>query len=254
MAASVSGYRKPGKGACQRPHGTFPATGDRRLEPRHAVRVVRLLPLRLAGRVLRRAVLPARQRARRAPRQPGHVRRRLRRAAARRAGVRPHRRPASAASTPSSSPCSRWACPPRSSASCRPTRTSGIAAPVLLVTLRLVQGLALGGEYGGAATYVAEHVPDARRGYYTSFIQTTATLGFFLSLAVIGALPARGSAPRRSGAWGWRMPFLASFVLLGVSLYIRLQDAGVAAVRAAQDRGPGLEESAARRASPTRRT
>jgi MFS family permease len=65
--------------------------------------------------------------------------------------------------------------------------TMGIAAPLLLVTLRLVQGLALGGEYGGAATYVAEHVPDDKRGFYTSFIQTTATLGFFLSLAVIGA-------------------------------------------------------------------
>jgi MFS family permease len=98
----------------------------------------------------------------------------------------------------------------------------GIAAPILLVTLRLVQGLALGGEYGGAATYVAEHVPDSRRGYYTSFIQTTATLGFFVSLAVIGATRlAFGSEGFR--AFGWRVPFLFSFVLLAVSLYIRLR-------------------------------
>src|SRR5215216_1730390 len=98
----------------------------------------------------------------------------------------------------------------------------GILAPIILVALRLAQGLALGGEYGGAATYVAEHVPDHRRGYYTSFIQTTATLGFFLSLGVIGACRTwLGAAAFRS--WGWRLPFLASFVLLGVSLYIRLR-------------------------------
>jgi MFS family permease len=100
--------------------------------------------------------------------------------------------------------------------------TIGFMAPVLLVALRLIQGLALGGEYGGAATYVAEHVPDDRRGYYTSFIQTTATLGFFLSLGVIGAT--RGYyGPDDFRAFGWRIPFLASFVLLGVSLYIRLK-------------------------------
>jgi MFS family permease len=100
--------------------------------------------------------------------------------------------------------------------------TLGIAAPILLVALRLVQGLALGGEYGGAVTYVAEHVPDARRGFYTSFIQTTATLGFFVSLAVIGATRvAFGSDGFRS--FGWRVPFLFSFVLLAVSLYIRLR-------------------------------
>jgi MFS family permease len=98
----------------------------------------------------------------------------------------------------------------------------GFLAPVLLVTLRLVQGLALGGEYGGAATYVAEHVPDSRRGYYTSFIQTTATLGFFLSLAVIGACRA-GYGTERFKAFGWRVPFLASFALLAVSLYMRLK-------------------------------
>ncbi len=100
--------------------------------------------------------------------------------------------------------------------------SAGILAPVLLVLLRLVQGLALGGEYGGAATYVAEHVPDERRGYYTSFIQTTATLGFFLSLGVIGACRA-GFGPEAFRAYGWRVPFLVSFPLLGVSLYIRLK-------------------------------
>jgi len=99
---------------------------------------------------------------------------------------------------------------------------AGLLAPVLLVLLRLVQGLALGGEYGGAATYVAEHVPDERRGFYTSFIQTTATLGFFLSLGVIGACRA-GLGPETFKAWGWRVPFLVSFPLLAVSLYIRLR-------------------------------
>ena len=104
-----------------------------------------------------------------------------------------------------------------------PTYASiGLWAPVLLVALRLAQGLALGGEYGGAATYVAEHVPDAQRGYYTSFIQTTATLGFFLSLAVIGACR-YGFGAEAFRAWGWRVPFIASFALLGVSLYIRLR-------------------------------
>ncbi len=98
----------------------------------------------------------------------------------------------------------------------------GFLAPVLLVSLRLVQGLALGGEYGGAATYVAEHVPDGRRGYYTSFIQTTATLGFFVSLGVIGTCRV-WLGPDDFKAYGWRLPFLASFVLLGVSLYIRLR-------------------------------
>jgi MFS family permease len=95
--------------------------------------------------------------------------------------------------------------------------SAGLAATVLLVTLRLLQGLALGGEYGGAATYVAEHVPDAKRGYYTSFIQTTATVGFFLSMGVIGTTRSLLSeADFRS--YGWRIPFLLSFVLLGVSL------------------------------------
>jgi len=98
----------------------------------------------------------------------------------------------------------------------------GLLAPALLVLLRLVQGLALGGEYGGAATYVAEHVRDDQRGYYTSFIQTTATLGFFVSLGVIGATRLYFGA-EGFRAYGWRVPFLASVVLLGVSLYIRLR-------------------------------
>ena len=100
--------------------------------------------------------------------------------------------------------------------------TAGLVATGLLVLLRLLQGLALGGEYGGAATYIAEHVPDAKRGYYTSFIQTTATLGFFLSMGVIGTTRIwLGEEAFRE--YGWRIPFLLSFVLLGVSLYIRLR-------------------------------
>ena len=104
-----------------------------------------------------------------------------------------------------------------------PTYASvGLMATVLLVLLRLLQGLALGGEYGGAATYVAEHVPDEKRGYYTSFIQTTATLGFFLSMGIIGTTRVLlGEADFKS--YGWRIPFLLSFILLGVSLYIRLK-------------------------------
>ena len=97
----------------------------------------------------------------------------------------------------------------------------GVAAPIILITLRLLQGLALGGEYGGAATYVAEHAPDGRRGYYTSWIQTTATLGLFLSLLVI--LGCRVALGDQFEVWGWRIPFLVSIVLLAVSVYIRLQ-------------------------------
>ena len=99
---------------------------------------------------------------------------------------------------------------------------AGLLATVLLVLLRLLQGLALGGEYGGAATYVAEHVPDHRRGYYTSYIQTTATLGFFLSLGVIGTTRLVGGE-EAFRSWGWRLPFLLSFALLAVSLYIRVR-------------------------------
>src|SRR5215204_6038578 len=100
--------------------------------------------------------------------------------------------------------------------------TIGIAAPIILVTLRLLQGLALGGEYGGAATYVAEHASDQTRGSATSWIQTTATLGFFLSLLVIGTC--RGlMTPEDFTSWGWRLPFLVSLVLLLFSVYIRLK-------------------------------
>jgi MFS family permease len=100
--------------------------------------------------------------------------------------------------------------------------TIGFAAPVILIGLRLAQGLALGGEYGGAATYVAEHAPPGKRGYYTSFIQTTATLGLFLSLLVIlFTRTAVGEAD--FAAWGWRIPFLVSVVLLGISVWIRLR-------------------------------
>jgi hypothetical protein len=100
--------------------------------------------------------------------------------------------------------------------------TIGFAAPVILIVLRLAQGLALGGEYGGAATYVAEHSPTGKRGYYTSFIQTTATLGLFLSLLVIlFTRTILGEA--EFAAWGWRIPFLVSVLLLGVSVWIRLR-------------------------------
>lgn len=100
--------------------------------------------------------------------------------------------------------------------------TIGIAAPFLLVALRLLQGLALGGQYGGAATYVAEHAPDDRRGLYTSWIQTTATLGLFASLlVVIGTRSALGE--ETFADWGWRLPFMASILLLLVSVWIRLQ-------------------------------
>ncbi|MDD1529330.1 MFS transporter [Bradyrhizobium sp. WBOS7] len=100
--------------------------------------------------------------------------------------------------------------------------TIGIAAPIILIVLRLAQGLALGGEYGGAATYVAEHAPNGKRGFYTSFIQTTATLGLFLSLLVIlFTRTALGEAD--FAAWGWRIPFLVSVLLLGISVWIRLR-------------------------------
>jgi len=97
----------------------------------------------------------------------------------------------------------------------------GIAAPIILVTLRILQGLALGGEYGGAATYVAEHAPHGKRGLFTAYIQTTATIGLFLSLLVIlGTRTAMGEESFQ--AWGWRIPFLVSVILLGVSVWIRL--------------------------------
>lgn len=101
-------------------------------------------------------------------------------------------------------------------------KTIGVAAPIILITARLLQGLALGGEYGGAATYVAEHAPQGRRGFYTSWIQTTATLGLFLSLLVI-LLTRTVTGEPAFAEWGWRVPFLVSVVLLAVSLWIRLQ-------------------------------
>ena len=100
--------------------------------------------------------------------------------------------------------------------------TMGMVAPILLVSLRLAQGLALGGEYGGAATYVAEHAPDGKRGSATSWIQTTATVGFFLALVIIGIC--RWSMdPKVFTSWGWRVPFILSIILLGISVYIRLK-------------------------------
>jgi MFS family permease len=104
-----------------------------------------------------------------------------------------------------------------------PTYASiGLAAPVILLLIRIMQGLALGGEYGGAAVYVAEHVPDAKRGFYTSFIQITATLGFFISLIAI--LVVQNAMSKEAFAdWGWRIPFIISIFLVGISLYIRLK-------------------------------
>ncbi len=98
--------------------------------------------------------------------------------------------------------------------------TIGIAAPIILIGLRLLQGLALGGEYGGAATYVAEHAPMGKRGAYTSWIQTTATLGLMVSLIVI--LACRQALGADFDTWGWRIPFLVSIILLGISVWIRL--------------------------------
>ena len=119
---------------------------------------------------------------------------------------------------------------------CLPSyETIGFIAPIVLIALRMAQGLALGGEYGGAAIYVAEHAPQNKRGYFTSFIQTTATLGLLLSLIVImftqiyvnanypEVTTAAGTKLTPFAAWGWRIPFLVSIVLLGISLYIRLQ-------------------------------
>jgi MFS family permease len=100
--------------------------------------------------------------------------------------------------------------------------TIGIAAPIILLLIRILQGLALGGEYGGAAVYVAEHVPDERRGFYTSFIQITATLGLFLSLVVVLAVQ-NAMSKETFNSWGWRVPFVISIFLVGISLYIRLR-------------------------------
>ena len=101
-------------------------------------------------------------------------------------------------------------------------KTAGWLAPITLILIRVLQGLALGGEYGGAAVYVAEHVPDNKRGFYTSFIQITATLGLFVSLIVI-LLTQQSMSKDDFSAWGWRIPFLASLLLVSVSLYVRLK-------------------------------
>jgi Sugar (and other) transporter len=114
----------------------------------------------------------------------------------------------------------------------------GFIAPVLFIVCRLIQGLALGGEYGGAATYVAEHAPQNRRGYYTSWIQTTATVGLFLSLIVVLVLRLWLTAPQFA-EWGWRVPFLLSILLLGVSIWIRLQLQESPAFQRIKDAGKG---------------
>jgi MFS family permease len=101
-------------------------------------------------------------------------------------------------------------------------KTAGWFAPILLLAIRILQGLALGGEYGGATVYVAEHVPDHKRGFYTSFIQITATLGLFVSLIVI-LVTQQLMTPDAFKAWGWRIPFLISIFMLAISLYIRLK-------------------------------
>lgn len=98
----------------------------------------------------------------------------------------------------------------------------GMLAPILVLILRLLQGLALGGEYGGAATYVAEHAPASKRGFYTSFIQTTATLGLFVSIGVILAVR-QSLGVAEFNAWGWRIPFILSAILVGISIFIRLR-------------------------------
>src|SRR5678809_675220 len=107
-------------------------------------------------------------------------------------------------------------------------QTIGFAAPIIVLVLRLLQGLALGGEYGGAATYVAEHSPPNRRGFFTSWIQTTATLGLFLSLGIIlitrhSLAEDRLKSIAKFNDWGWRIPFLVSIVLVAISIYIRLK-------------------------------
>src|SRR5258705_10835824 len=101
-------------------------------------------------------------------------------------------------------------------------QTAGWFSSVTLIVIRVLQGLALGGEYGGAAVYVAEHVPDKKRGFYTSFIQITATLGLFVSLIVI-LLTQYSMSKESFSNWGWRVPFLASILLVSISLYVRLK-------------------------------
>ncbi|MGU3400538.1 MFS transporter [Brucellaceae bacterium D45D] len=116
--------------------------------------------------------------------------------------------------------------------------TLGIFAPIILIVLRMLQGLALGGEYGGAATYVAEHAPPNRRGFYTSWIQTTATLGLFMSLLVILGIQTAMSK-EAFAAWGWRIPFIVSIALLGISVWIRLQMNESPAFKRMKEEGKG---------------
>ena len=209
--------------------------GDFRVVARHRVRVVRLLHLRHARRHSGQQVLRRRRADLGLHLRAARLRGRLRGAPVRRAGVRPARR--------SGRPQIHLPrhhdldghrhVHGRPAADLRDDRHRG-ADPAH--RLRLVQGLALGGEYGGAATYVAEHAPKGKRGFYTSWIQTTATLGLFLSLLVILALrTAMGEAA--FAAWGWRIPFLLSIILLGFSIWIRLQLA----------ESPGLPEDEGRR-------
>src|SRR6201982_1319235 len=101
-------------------------------------------------------------------------------------------------------------------------QTASWFSPITLILIRVLQGLALGGEYGGAAVYVAEHVPDKKHGYYTSFIKITATLGLFVSLIAI-LLTQQSMSKDAFSAWGWRIPFLASIILVTISLYVRLK-------------------------------
>ena len=141
-----------------------------------------------------------------------HVRRRLRRATVRRGRVRPHRRHhRPQVRVPAHRQDHGWR--DRAGRPAAGYAQIGILAPILLVTLRLLQGLALGGEYGGAAIYVAEHAPDHKRGKYTSWIQTTATVGLFLALAVI-LIFRRHLGDAAFSAWGWRIPFLLSAFLV----------------------------------------
>ncbi len=187
-----------------------------RVVARHGLRMVRLLSLRNAGAVLRGTVLPARKRHRGAAVGLRDLRRRLPGAPFRRAPLRPHRRSRRPQiHLPRHHP-GDGRLDLRSSACCRPTRPIGWLAPDPAGdAAALLQGLALGGEYGGAATYVAEHSRRGERGYATSCIQTTATLGFFLALLVIGLCRIYMDA-KTFAEWGWRIPFLISLFLLGL--------------------------------------
>jgi MFS family permease len=122
-----------------------------------------------------------------------------------------------------------------------PYATIGVIAPIILIGLRLVQGLAQGGEYGGAAIYVAEHAPPGRRGYYTSWIQTTATLGLLMGLLIVFGLRT-WMGEEAFGSWGWRLPFLLSIVLLGVSMWIRLQLQESPVFKRMKEQGEGSNE------------